>query len=96
MEKNTKRGNLWPVLHTKCYADDQINSNEMDEECSSMGKRRCSYKVLVGGLEGKRPLGIPRHRWEGNIKVSKCICWLFIYFRLKWIFKKWDGEHGLD
>jgi len=22
---------------------------------------------LVGKLEGKRPLGKPRHRWEGNI-----------------------------
>jgi hypothetical protein len=26
------------------------------------------YRVLVGKPEGKRPLGRPRHRWEGNIK----------------------------
>jgi hypothetical protein len=25
---------------------------------------------LVGGLEGKRPLGRPRRRWEGNIRVD--------------------------
>jgi hypothetical protein len=27
------------------------------------------YRVLVGKPEGKRPLGKPRRRWEGNIKV---------------------------
>ena len=27
------------------------------------------YRVLVGKLEGKRPLGRPRRRWEGNIKL---------------------------
>jgi len=24
---------------------------------------------LVGKPEGKRPLGIPRYRWENNIKI---------------------------
>ena len=28
------------------------------------------YKVLVGKLEGKRPLGRPRRRWEDNIKMD--------------------------
>jgi hypothetical protein len=28
------------------------------------------YRVLVGKPEGKRPLGRPRHRWEGNIKTD--------------------------
>ena len=28
------------------------------------------YKVLVGKSEGKRPLGIPRHRWEDNIEMD--------------------------
>jgi len=68
----------------------------MDGACSSMGERRGAYRILVGRPEGKRPLGIPRRRWKGNFKVLKCICWLFIYFGLKWVFKKWDGEHGLD
>jgi len=35
-----------------------------------MGDRRGSYRVLVGKCEGKRPLGRPRRRWEGNIKVD--------------------------
>jgi len=28
------------------------------------------YRVLVGKPHGKRPLGKPRHRWEGDIKVD--------------------------
>jgi hypothetical protein len=28
------------------------------------------YRVLVGKSEGKRPLGIPRYRWEDNIKMD--------------------------
>jgi hypothetical protein len=31
-----------------------------------MGEGRGIYRVLVGSLEGKRPLGRPRHRWEDN------------------------------
>jgi hypothetical protein len=31
-----------------------------------MGKKKSAYKVLV---EGKRPLGIPRCRWEDNINI---------------------------
>jgi hypothetical protein len=26
-------------------------------------------RVLVGNPEGKRPFGIPRCRWENNIKI---------------------------
>ena len=29
-----------------------------------------AYRVLVGKLEGKRPLGRPRRRWEDNIKMD--------------------------
>jgi hypothetical protein len=32
-----------------------------------MGERRGIYRVLVGKLEGKRPLGRLRRRWEDNI-----------------------------
>jgi hypothetical protein len=34
-----------------------------------MGERRDLYRVLVGKLEGKRPLGRPRRRREDNIKM---------------------------
>ena len=38
----------------------------MGWECSAYGGRR----VLVGKTEGRRPLGRPRCRWEGNIKMD--------------------------
>ena len=34
-----------------------------------MGERRGAYSVLVGNLDGKRPLGRPRPRWEDNNKM---------------------------
>jgi len=35
-----------------------------------MGEERGVYRVLVGKLEGKRPLGRPRRRWVGNIRMD--------------------------
>jgi hypothetical protein len=35
-----------------------------------MGGRRAVYRVLVGKSGCKRPLGIPRRRWEDNIKLD--------------------------
>jgi hypothetical protein len=35
-----------------------------------MRKRRVTCRVLVGTPEGKRALGRPRLRWEGNIKTD--------------------------
>jgi len=35
-----------------------------------MGERRDVYMVLVGTLEGKRPLGRPRLRWDDNNKMD--------------------------
>jgi hypothetical protein len=35
-----------------------------------MGERRGAYRVLVGKYEGKRPLEIPRRRWEDDIKIN--------------------------
>jgi hypothetical protein len=44
-----------------------------------MGERRGVYRVLVGKPEGKRPLGKPRRRWVGNIKMDlqnvQCEAW---------------------
>jgi hypothetical protein len=34
-----------------------------------MGEEKGVYRVLVGKLEGKRPLGRPRRRWEDNIRM---------------------------
>ena len=35
-----------------------------------IGEGRGVYKVLVGKLEGQRPLGRPRHKWKDNIKMD--------------------------
>jgi hypothetical protein len=35
-----------------------------------MEERRGVYRVLVGKPEGRRPVGRPRRRWEGNIKMD--------------------------
>jgi hypothetical protein len=34
------------------------------------GEKRNEYRVSVGKPGGKRPLGIPRHNWEDNIKTD--------------------------
>jgi hypothetical protein len=34
-----------------------------------MGERIGAYRILMGRPEGRRPLGRPRRRWEGNIKM---------------------------
>jgi len=42
-----------------------------------IGEKKVVYRVLVGKPEGKRPLGIPRSRWEDNIKMDlqEVGCW---------------------
>jgi hypothetical protein len=35
-----------------------------------IGGRRGVYRFLVWKPEGKKPLGRPRCRWEGNIKMG--------------------------
>jgi hypothetical protein len=36
-----------------------------------MGRRNlCSYRIFVGKPEEKRPLGRPRRRWVGNVKMD--------------------------
>jgi len=35
-----------------------------------MGEERGVYRVLLGKLEGRRPLGRPRRRWVDNIRMD--------------------------
>jgi hypothetical protein len=34
------------------------------------GEKKNAYRILVGNPEGKSPLGRPRRRWVGNIKMD--------------------------
>jgi hypothetical protein len=42
----------------------------MGRACSTTGDKRNVYRILVGKLEGKRPLETPRRRWVDNIKMD--------------------------
>jgi hypothetical protein len=35
-----------------------------------MGAKRNAYRILVGKSEGRSPLGRPRRRWMGSIKID--------------------------
>jgi hypothetical protein len=51
-----------------------------------MGEKRNVYKIVVRKLEGKRPLGRCRLRWEDNTRIDlKEIGWVwtgFIWLRI--------------
>jgi hypothetical protein len=42
----------------------------MGRASSTHGGKKKAYVILLGKPEGKRPLGRPRRRWEGNIKMD--------------------------
>jgi hypothetical protein len=42
----------------------------MGRAYSKNGVKRNAWRILVGKPEGKRPLGRPRRRWVGNIKID--------------------------
>jgi hypothetical protein len=39
----------------------------MGGACSTYGERRGVYRISVGKLERKKPLGRPRRRWEDDM-----------------------------
>jgi hypothetical protein len=52
-------------------------------------EKRNTFKVLVGKLEGNRPLGRSRRRWEDNIKMDLSeIAWA----AMDWIHLDEDGN----
>jgi hypothetical protein len=42
----------------------------MGGACSTNGKKRNAYRLLVGNPQGRRPLGRPRRRWLDNIRMD--------------------------
>jgi hypothetical protein len=42
----------------------------MGRTCSTNGEKWNAYRILVGKLEAKRPLGRPKRRWVDNFKMD--------------------------
>jgi hypothetical protein len=55
----------------------------MGRACST----RNAWRILVGKLEGKRPLGRPRRRWVDNIKMD--------LREMEWYGMLWTGSISL-
>ena len=66
----------------KCFGE-LIKKNEM-VACRTYGGMRSSYWVLVRKPKGKIPFGIPRRRWEDNIKIN--------FQELIWGGEAWTGS----
>jgi hypothetical protein len=66
------RNKLIDILQALLIFFSTSNQEEWDGQGTwhVWGVRRVSYRVLVGKLEGKRPLGRPKCRWGDNIKIS--------------------------
>jgi hypothetical protein len=47
-----------------------VKEDEMGTACNTNGEKRNACRLLVGKLEGKKPLGRPRRRWVNNIKME--------------------------
>jgi hypothetical protein len=70
----------WRKLHNKELSDPQslpivvrmIKSRRMRwvRYVARTRKRRGVYRFMMGNPDGKRLLGISRHRWEENIKMD--------------------------
>ncbi|KAJ4444528.1 hypothetical protein ANN_06322 [Periplaneta americana] len=72
--RQTIRKNTGTLLEASKEIDLEVNPEKKKRlrwagHVARMGESRNAYRVLVGRLEGKRPLGRPRRRWEDNIKM---------------------------
>jgi hypothetical protein len=56
-----------------------------------MGEMKNAYNILVGKPEGKRPLGRPGRRWEGNITMDMRVIW---WEGKRLIHQAWVGANG--
>ena len=57
-----------------------------------MEEGRRPFKILIGILTGKRPLGKAKHRWEGNIRMD--IKEIYISIRGIWLIRLRIGIFG--
>jgi len=62
-------GGVFPG-ETSCSRQRGMKIGTWAGHVARMGEERGVYRVLVGKLEGKRPLGRPRRRWVDNIRMD--------------------------
>jgi hypothetical protein len=74
----------------KCYWGDKIK-DEISRTCSTHGRVKNLFKMLVGKPEDKTLLGRPRCRWQDNIRLdfnetdSEDIDWIpLVQDRVQW------------
>ena len=59
-----------PFVYNRYDVSDEAKDSRITKCGIYVGERVGVYRVLVGEPEGKKPLGKPRRRWEGNIKMN--------------------------
>ena len=62
-------GTALPLLFTKYLSGNQI-SKGIGEGYGTYRGEEGAYRVLLGKREGRSSLGIPRHKWEDNIRMG--------------------------
>jgi hypothetical protein len=50
--------------------NNQVKEDKIGRACSTNAEKLNAYRISVGKLEGKRPLGRHRRKWEDNIKIN--------------------------
>jgi hypothetical protein len=71
MEKNCIMMNfITCILHQMLLAVIKSRRLRWAGHVAHMGEGRGVYRFVVGGPEGKRPLGRHRRRWKDNIKMD--------------------------
>jgi hypothetical protein len=53
-----------------------------------------TYRVLVRKLEGKSPLGRPKHRWDDNIKMDlqEVVCGGMDRIEVAYVRNRWQAR----
>jgi hypothetical protein len=74
-------------LHSSPDIIRQVKSRRMrwTGHVARLGVERKLYKVLVGNLEGKRPLRRPRRRWEDGIRMDLREIGLGVWIGFDWL-----------
>jgi hypothetical protein len=72
------------LVFAKYSENDQVKESEMVRACSTYGDKN-AYGVLMGKLEGNRPLGRPKRRWRIMLKWIEEECDGVVWTGLIWL-----------